>query len=256
MNKDNLEKRLIEAGMSEAEAKVYLMLLSKPSMSIQEITDAINIPRSTVSVAIDKLLSVGVISSFTYGKRKNFAIKSVDAIENYIADAEREIQARKAGLGQLISSLRQSHFLSSGSSVELEVLRGEEAYKELYTRALKLKAGEEVLRINVESEKFIFAREFFREYSQQKNKKKIKTRLLLPESALGKGVQERDKIGFRETRFLPRNIYNPDAAISIWSDTVSLTVWDENLETVVVHSKQLVDIFRSIFELLWKNAKK
>lgn len=256
MKQRNLTKELIDAGMSEAEAAVYTALLASPSMSIQEITDKVGIPRSTVVLALEKLTRTGVVNEFVYGKRRNFAVRSVEAVEHYIDDAEKEIQARRANLGQLISGLRQAHFLTSSSVLEIEVLKGEEEYKNVYRRILKLKPGSEVLRIDVESEKFIFARDFFKEYSREKNKKKIKTRLLLPESPLGRGVRERDKQGLRETRFLSHAVYNPDSAIVLFDATVAITVWDENLETVVIQSKQVVDIFRSMFELLWINAKK
>ncbi len=256
MNNQELAKKLISSGMSQAEAQVYVVLLAQPSMIIQEVVKAVGLPRSTVVLALDKLTRTGVVEQYTYGKRRSFVIRSVEAIERYIVEEERKVEARRANLGQLIGSLRQSHFLAASKGIEVEILKGEEDYKKLYLRTLELKPGEEILRINVASEKFIFFRDFFREYSQQKNKQKIKTRLLLPDTVQSREVRERDKKHVRETRFLSKKIYNPDAAIVIWGNNVAFTVWDENLETIVIKTQELVDILRSLFEILWQSSKK
>ncbi len=242
--------------MSEAEATVYAVLLTRPSMTIQEITNDTKLPRSTVVIAIQKLVRTGTIDEYAYGKRRNFAVSSIDTIDRYVIEDEKMIEARKAHFGQLLPDIRKLHFLAASQGMKVEMLKGKEDFKNLYNRTLQLKRGEEILRLNVDAEKFIFFRDFFSDYAKEKFKRKIKTRLIMPEGDKSRDVQKRDEQRFRETRYLPKKLYNPNASIMIWGSYVSLTAWDENLETIVVESRQLVDIFRSVFELLWQNAKK
>lgn len=251
-----LIKKLIEAGMSEAEAVVYCILLQHPSMPIKDVVKAVGLPRSTVALALQKLSSTSVINEYTQGKRRHFVVRDPKAISNYVEAEEQTVQLHRASLNTLVPSLSEMHFLKTTKGMDIETLSGEKGFKELYLRTLKLKKGEEILRISVESEKFVFFPEFLHKYSIDKSKKGIKTRLLIPESKLARISKKRDGEDLRETRLLPRNIYNPNASIVIWGEYASITIWDQNLESTVIKSKQLVDIFRSMFELLWLNAKK
>ncbi len=251
-----LIKKLVEAGMSGAEARVYVALLSRPSMSIQEIADLSEIPRSTVLIALDRFVSNGVIDEYTYGKRRNFVVSSPQMVEHYIDDKINNLALQKASLSKLVSNIKDAHFLTKSQAMQIEILKGENGFKELYQKTLELKKGEEILRISVDAKKFFFLPEFLKDYSQAKNKRGIKTRLLIPEGDMAREVKKRDYEDLRETRFLSKKLYNPDSAISIWKDSLAITAWDENLETIVVKSQQAVDIFRSMFELLWLNAKK
>ncbi len=251
-----LIKKLIEAGMSEAEARIYLTLLQNPSMSIKEVVRAIQLPRSTIVVALQKLSSTGAIDEYIQGKRRHFVIRDPKTISNYVTEEEKLLQLHRASLNNLVPSLGNMHFLKATKGINIETLSGEKGFKELYLRTLKLKKGDEILRISVESEKFVFFPDFLHKYSVDKSKKGIKTRLLIPESKLARISKKRDAEDLREKRLLPRNMYNPDASIVIWGEYASITIWDQNLESTIIKSKQLVDILRSMFELLWLNAKK
>lgn len=241
--------------MSQAEADIYIVMLSRPSMTIQEIAKYSNLPRSTVVVALEKLARLGVIDEYTHGKRRNFVISSPRAIERYVEDQERSVSARKAQLGNLITDIQELHFLQISRGSKIEILKGEQGFKDLYNKTLDLKRGEEILRLSIEAEKFVFYPDFLRKYCQEKNKKGIKTRLLIPESKLGIDVRKKDADDLRVTRFLNKKLYNPKMAIAIFGNYVSLTNWDETLETTLIESAETVDIFRSVFELLWLNSK-
>lgn len=255
METNNLTKKLVNSGMSQAEADVYITMLSRPSMTIQEVVKYSDLPRSTVVVALEKLVGLGVIDEYTQGKRRNFIISSPQAIERYVQDQERLVNAHKAQLGGLITDIQKLHFLKQAKGSQVEILKGEKGFKELYNRTLKLKKGEEVLRFAVEAEKFVFYPDFLKSYVKEKNKKGIKTRLLMPDSKLGHEVSKNEDKSSRETRFLSRKIYNPNMTIVIWGEYVSFTTWNQNLETIIISSKETVDILRSMFELLWLNAK-
>ncbi len=244
--------------MSEAEAKVYSVLLSRPSMTIQEVTNGTKLPRSTVLLALEKFSRTGVIDEYMHGKRRNFVLRSPQMIENFVDEQAKELEAQRANLANLVGDIKKSHFLSFASGSQIEILRGEEGFKDLFNRILRLKKGEEVLHLGVESEKFFFYPEFLKWYVSEKNKRGIRSRLLLPDSALGTSVKFKEKQAkdLRETRFLSKKLYNPDCTISIWGECVSFTTWNENLEIVIMESRVAVDILRSMFEVLWQNAKK
>lgn len=256
MKSINLTEKLVNSGLTKAEAEVYTILLSHPSMTMNEIAKYTGLPRSTAVVAIEKLSRLGVIDEYIHGKRSNYVISSPKAIERYVADQERAVLANKAQLSGLITDIQKLHFLQQANDSQVEILKGEEGFKELYNRSLALKKGQEILRFGVEAEKFVFYPEFLKNYDKEKNKKGIKTRLLIPESKLGYEVAKNENKLNRETRLLNRKIYNPDLTIVVWGEYVSFTTWNETLETVVIKSQENVTIMKALFEMLWNIAKK
>ncbi|MCX6793076.1 MAG: hypothetical protein NTY12_03540 [Candidatus Falkowbacteria bacterium] len=256
MQTTNLTEKLVNSGLSKAEAEVYVILLSHPSMTINEIAKYSGLPRSTAVVAIEKLSKLGVIDEYVHGKRSNYVISSPKAIERYVEDQERTIVARKAQLNNLVTDIQKLHFLQSAKGAQVEILKGELGFKELYNRTLELKKGQEILRFGVEAEKFVFYPEFLRDYYKEKNKRGIKTRLLLPESKLGIEVSKNENKANRETRLLSKKLYNPDLTIVVWGEYVSFTTWNETLETVLIKSEENVNMMKALFEMLWLSAKK
>ena len=69
-NKSPWRKKLNDLGFSEAEALVYIFLVNNGASSIQTVTDAVALPRSTVNLSIETLVKRGIVSFFTRGKRK------------------------------------------------------------------------------------------------------------------------------------------------------------------------------------------
>lgn len=252
----DLKKQLISAGFSETEAQVYLALLPQSAMTVQELTNVTDLPRSTVALALEKLVRAGVINEYVYGKRRNFVVQSPEDVIRYAEAAEAELAVQKSSLTALVGLVKHHHFLQAVSGIKVEILKGADSLKDIYERTLAVKKGDEILRLGVEAEKFVFIPEYLRTYRLEKNRRGIKTRLLIPESPMGKEVCKHDDEDKRETRLLPRSVYSPDAAIVIWNNTLAMTIWNDRLETIVIESKSLVDIFRSIYELLWKSVKK
>jgi len=255
MPKEDLKENLIKLGLTKAEIEVYFYLLSHGSQSIQEITKETKLPRSTINLTIEKFLADNIVRFYMVGKRKNYVIEDPENLINLITKQEREMQLKKAAFQQLLPKLDTIHFLKSQGDIKVEFLEGEEGFKKQYLKTLELKKGQEILRFGVSSEKFTILPEFLREYRDEKNKKGIRTRLLLPEGELAKMVQGDDKNDLRETRFLDKKTYDPKGMITIWDNKLSFTAWDKKLKTIIIDSEPMAEIMRSIFETCWKSEK-
>jgi len=255
-NKNDLNKKLETLGFSESEAQVYLAMLPRGSMSIQEITEACGLPRSTVALVLEKFLESGVIKSYTRGKRRQFFAENTDNLMNFLVKEEREIRLKKLNIQKLLPDLDMLHFLKANESIQARFLQGEEGLKNLYNETLKLKNGSEILRISVLAEKFTVIPDFLKGYVKLKNKKNITTKLLIPESALGKIVKAGDSEDMRETRFLSKDLYDPSGQIAIWGEKVSFTTWDKGLNTIIIENKFFSEMMQMIFINLWNCSKK
>ncbi len=252
---DEIKVKLKKLGFSEAESLVYIFMIKNGASSIQTITDAIEIPRSTINISVDNLVKNGLVSFFTRGKRKNYVPRELDSLMNYLIPEEQAIQNKKRAVLSLVPDLESIFYLQSKNSGNVEFMEGEDGFKNLYNMTLSCK-DKEILRISVAGEKFNFIPDFLKEYVEKKNKKGIKTRLILPNTDFSLSVKDGDSKDKRETRFLDKSVFNPDIAIAIWDNNVAMTVWDKSLKTTLLKSEIYANFFKSIFNILWSNSKK
>jgi len=94
-NKSPVAKKLNDLGFSEAEALVYIFLVNNGASSIQTVTDAVALPRSTVNLSIETLVKRGIVSFFTRGKRKNYVPRPLENLMNYLIPEEEAVQKKK-----------------------------------------------------------------------------------------------------------------------------------------------------------------
>lgn len=251
----HLQKNLEKLGLSEAETAVYLFIIKNGASSVQTITDAVALPRSTVNLSVEHLVENGLVSFFTRGKRKNYVPRNLDSLMNYLIPEEQAIQEKKKTVLSLMPDLESIFYLRPTGASNVEFFEGEDGLKKLYEMTLE-NSSKEILRLSVASEKFNFIPDFLRAYVEKKNKKGIKTRLLLPDTEFSKSVSVGDTKDHRTTRFLDKDVFNPDVAVAIWDENVALTAWDKRLKTTLLKSKVHADFFRSVFEILWKISHK
>lgn len=252
---EDIKTKLLTLGFSEAESLVYLFLVKNGAASIQTITDAVGLPRSTVNLSVEKLVEGGLVSFFMTGKRKNYVPRELSNLMDYFIPEEQAIQNKKRSVLALIPELESIFYLQAKSAGNVEFLEGEDGFRRLYELSLDC-ADKEILRLSIASEKFNFFPEFLQEYVKRKNEKGIKTKLIVPDSEFSRSLVDGDTKDNRETRFLDKNLYNPDIAVAIWDGYVAMTVWDKNLRTILLKSEIHAAFFKSIFNILWNISSK
>lgn len=252
---EEIKSKLRELGFSEAETLVYMFLVRNGAASIQTITDAVSLPRSTVNLSVEKLTDGGLVSFFVRGKRKNYVPKSLENLMNYFIPEEQAIQNKKRAVQSLLPDLESIFYLQQKSAGNVEFMEGEDGFRKLYDLTLDCE-DKEILRLSIASEKFNFIPDFLKEYVVKKNDRGIKTRLIVPETEFSRSLKDGDAKDNRETRYLDKNSYNPDIALAIWDGNVAMTVWDRNLKTIIIKSEIHADFFKSIFNILWNIAQK
>ncbi len=251
-----IKDTLKEVGLDRTETQVCILLLKKNMLGIQDITDELKLPRSSVHLACEHLLERGVLKISTSGKRRNFYIEHPKAIKNYLIFEENQIGIKKASLENIIPRLTALFPTALGAEpIEVEHLQGEEGFVETFFRSLKQPKDSEIVRFGGDPAFFTVAREKLKEYRQERMKKKIYVRMLHPKTPLSDEEQKDARFKMREVKFLPKEIFDPKVNISVWQDKVSITVWDAGLHSSIISNKAFADFMRSMFEVCWMQAK-
>ncbi len=251
-----IRETLAEIGLDRTQTQVCMLLLKKNMMGIQDITNELKLPRSSVQLACEGLLERGVLKISASGKRRHFYIEHPKALKNYLSFEENKIASKKSSLENIIPRLAALFPVAAGSEpIEIEHLQGEDGFVDTFYRSLNQPKDTEVLRFGGDPAYFTVARDRLVKYREQRMKKKITARLLQPVSRYSKEEVEDSKFKLREIRFLPKEVYDPNVNISIWQDKVSITVWDAGLHSTIISNKAFADFMKMMFEVAWSSAK-
>ncbi|MFA6920084.1 MAG: helix-turn-helix domain-containing protein [Candidatus Paceibacterota bacterium] len=252
-----IKKTLNEIGLDRTESQVYVLLLKKGLLSIQEITKELSLPRSSVHLACEGLLARGVAKVSMSNKRRSFYIEQPKDIEKFLIYEENELTSKKSALNSILPKLTAIYAVAKESEpIDVEELQGENGFVETFYRSLNQPKNSEVLRFGSDPDLFTIARDRLVKYREQRMKKKICSRLLQPESHLSTEEIKDARFKMREVRVLPKEFYDPKLQMSTWADNVAITVWDKGLHSVIIRNKAIADFIQQIFEIIWKQADK
>jgi len=250
MNTEILEK----IGLSKAEIKVYISLLELGSVSSGKIVKETNLRKSTVYESIRRLQEKGLVSYIIKNGMKYFEGTNPNKILDFIHDKKRKLDETENEAKKLILELKKG-FNTLKPHAEAHVLVGIEDFKTMRRDALR-NAKAEILLIGAISKEDEVIPGYFEEWNKERQKRKIKLRILYKESARNRIIQSKSLIGrYFEYKFLVNDIESP-AVINIYGDRVVNLVWkNKHPICFMLINKEIADSHRKYFEYLWKLAK-
>lgn len=252
-----IKDTLKEIGLGIAEQQVYVLLLQKGLMTIQDISKNLKFPRSSVHLACEELLACGVVKVSITGKRRNFYIESPKSIEKFLEYKENDLISKKSALNAVLPRLTAMYAVSQEiEPIDIEEFQGEDGLLETSVRALKQPKGSEILRFAGDPSFFNLKKEEFKKYRDERIKKQIFTRTIQPESDISDFEVKKAKFNLREVRILEREVYDPQIVASVWEDHFAATVWDKGLHSIIIRNKAIAGFMKQLFEIAWDKAKK
>ena len=248
MNLEILEK----IGLSKAETKVYLSLVELGSVPSGKIVKETNFRKSTVYESIRRLHEKGLASYVIKGGIKHFEATEPDKIMDFIHEQKRKINETESEAKKLISDLKKG-FDTLKPHAEAHVLIGIEGFKAMRRDALRNSKGE-ILLIGAIAKEDEVIQGYFEEWNKERQKHRIKLKILYKESAKGKILK--NLMGkLLEIRFLPKDIENP-SIINIYGDRVVNVLWKGRYPLCfMLINKEIADSYRNYFGWLWKISK-
>jgi sugar-specific transcriptional regulator TrmB len=237
------QKMLEEAGLTPAEAKIYLALLEKGSSRAGEISRHTGIHRRSVYDAVERLIQKGLVSYIKTNNRRFYEA----------ADPDRLLELLKEKEDYIRQAMPELQLLRSMSKEKKEVLffRGKQAIKTVFDD--QIKEGKEVLTfgdaVNVEE----IVKYYFPHFDKQRIEKGIKVRMIFDASA--RKQDSLREIPLARIRFIKKGSKAP-VSTNIYADKVSIIIWEDNPKAILIQEPALSISFRSYFEFMWRSASK
>lgn len=234
----NLFEVLVNLGFEEREAKIYLLLLKAGDMPALQIARTTKIDRTTIYDILERLISKGLISSYTKNKAKQFRA----ILPNKLLAHFKE---KYSSLERIIPELNNSKN-SSSEKVICELFQGKDGLKTILSEFIKTAREYKVIGIKNEYEEILG---YFNEQGVLKlDEFKAKEIAIVEKDA--KFI----KLKNGKYRYLDKNLLSPITTL-IYGNKVVFFIWVEPYFAVCIENEQLKNAQEEYFELLWKIAK-
>jgi len=238
-----LKNSLISLGLSDQEAEVYVAMMKQGGAPASVLARDTGIKRTTTYAILKNLTEKGF--SFVYfknGKRIYYAQKPHKIASLF----EKKIQSFNEMI-PFFESIDRSQTQKMG----LRFIDSKGELEKFYEEVLIDYRNKEYCIIGSAPAWENIDQDYFKNFREKRAEAKIKTRLLL--TADSKEASPTDNQLLRKVLFLPKK-YTFKSTLDIFDDKVLIVSPELSSLAVVIAIPTMVDIFKSIFEMLWDHV--
>lgn len=241
---------LTKIGLTDEEARVYLACLEVSGGPVSVIARKAGVQRVSCYYTIESLLKKRLLSQYNRNGVKHF---SPEPPEQLMKLAEEKMNLTKSLMPELKSLIGQSVF-----KPKIRFYEGLDGVEKVFTESLTAKKeilGYTNLKLATE-----FFPEFFRDYTHQKLKKKIKTRYLSPTTVETVHVldaflpKEYDR-NLIEILLVNKDQFLFENEVLIFGNSVGIVSLNQDeLLGLIVESPTFARTMKAVFDLAWLGA--
>jgi len=137
MDNQRLINQLEEYDLNENEARIYLLLLKNAGhMSVVQIGRNLDLGRTPVYNALEKLEQKGLVKKVVVERGYNYSAQDPNHLEKYWQDKARNIEKLAGGLNPLIDSLQQLGMVDSYQS-QVSYFSGQRGMEQITYNSLR-----------------------------------------------------------------------------------------------------------------------
>lgn len=244
MKNNKLINTLINIGLSEKEATVYITALSLGPTTVLKISQNSDIKRATTYDIINTLKQKGLISIQIKGWKKLFVATDPEKL-NYI------LEAKKEELENNLPELMALQNLKGGESF-IKYYEGLESVKLIYEKLLQEK--DDYMVISDQKRFLAMDHKYFSNFIKRRAKAKMYIRLLLQDSKTARDYQKTEKNYSQKIKILPLGT-DLTTNLIISPKKIVIHQLTAPIMAMVVENKSMIQLHRELFEMIWKTIK-
>ena len=246
-------KDLVEAGLSEKEAKVYLALLELEIAKAQDIAKKSGVNRATTYVILDELIEKGLVSISADKTVKRFVPTNPEALLRRIDEKAKDYQRKSSDLKEVLPELLALH-KDTRHRPRVKVYEGKNSAKEVYWSLLSSNAKEIRTYTNPVN---VFKRiPNFIEHDIERSKRGIKMFAINPASNEMLSILEHHKPNPPfELVLIPEDKFKFSSDLGIYGNFVTFVSSKEDFG-VIIESKEIAEMLKISFDLSFEEAKR
>lgn len=237
----SLKGVLEQYGLKERHALIYLAVLELGSASVQKISQKSGFARSTCDAVLFSLRQKGLVTSF---KKKKTAYFSPEDPNRVVSIAKEKVEMLERALPSFASLYNKGNILPA-----VRVYDGVENLKIVLKEILN--EADRLIGFGSVDDIYRVIGEYFPWFTKERIKKKIPLKIILKDSTLARLRQKVGPQELREVRIIPEK-FNCSSVTFVWKNKITMFSLQEDTIALVIESRELANIQRSMFELIWE----
>lgn len=244
-----LEKELIQLGLTEKEAKIYLALLELGLESVNRIAKKSQVNRATTYFVLESLSRRKLASKLEKDKTTYYSPEPPEQLINILKKQEAEIKQKVQNFQTLLPQLRGVYNLAENKPV-VRFFEGREGLRAIQEDFLSSNDREVEAAYALDDVRKVFKPYEREEYSNRKKEKRILSRAIYVSEETTRPHEELS-ISFR----VPKDQFPITADLTIYDNKVAIASLRGNLSGVIIENSEIANTLRSIFRLAYAKAK-
>ncbi|OHA76333.1 MAG: hypothetical protein A3H01_01210, partial [Candidatus Wildermuthbacteria bacterium RIFCSPLOWO2_12_FULL_40_9] len=245
--------QLIEFGLSEKEAKVYLALLELEVAAVSEVSKTANINRSTAYVVLESLKKKGLVSTSADEKVQRYVAVSPDLLLSEAQNKAKRSEEIKDKINNIIPDLRALH-KDTKEKPTVKVYEGKDGLIAAFEESLHNK--EKIMRASSSPGNIAkIIPNYLLQYVHKRMRLGIKMHGIHPDDKIHRGYIENSPRTIDTYILVPRTKHKFPADFAVWDDKVGFMSDQNRGIAIVIQSSMISEAMKSIFDLAWANAK-
>lgn len=239
----NIENSLKSIGFTSREIQIYLATLELGSSTVTPISIKAGFKRPYCYDILEDLKKRGFVNYIEKNGRRHYFAEDPKKIETELID-------NLSGFQAVLPEIR-SIFNTNESKPKIRYYEGKEGVISIYEENTKAK---EILAIGSPNHLYEYLPKYFENHAKEAIKsKQIIKELITEDGSSAEYIKEFNKEN-QEVRLLPKGItFSTD--LMIFDNKLALISFGSELHGVVIESSSIVDLQKTLFEIIWATAK-
>lgn len=249
----SIEAYLEEAGFSGTEILILRRLMDGEPLTIRQLGAKTGKSTGVLDQAMKKLMKKNIIKKALVNDSPKYSLDSLESVVEWMQDdmeQKRDMLLRRhQNFESFVTSLE-----SGNKRPDIEYFEGEGGIKQAYIKLLN-GPGEifHYLPVTGKEEEDPL-RDFRVQYFRERQNRKMFSRILAHDNALGRRYQSRDAFEYRKTVLVPEAEYPFTFEKIITGDRIAC--FDHKAKTAcVIRYPELADIEKTLFEAIWRQVQ-
>ncbi|MBI2888447.1 MAG: transcriptional regulator TrmB [Candidatus Liptonbacteria bacterium] len=239
----DLQEFLEEFGLTPKQAALYLAALRMGPSSVQALADEADIQRTNAYDALGALVTKGLVSISTKGKKKLFAAQSPAVLKTLLAEKETL-------LADVVPQLESLH-ITTEHKPRIFYYPGIEGYKRVYEDSLTTKEGKLFGIFAVQDMWEVLGREYADKMVARRIKAGIPLRVIRSRERDAANVYPSTPRDLREMRYAPPGMVFPITTY-VYDNKVIILSSKKETFGLLIESADIAQAHRNYFEALWQ----
>jgi sugar-specific transcriptional regulator TrmB len=241
-------RELVNLGLSEKEAKVYIASLELGNSTVQNIAEKAKVNRATTYTIIESLSEKGLISTFVEGKKQYYCAEQPEKLNMLFREQQLEIQMKQEKLEKLLPELKSLN--SSNDGPVVRYYEGKEGMRAMAEEFFVANHTEEARMIySNDLLKNIFSAQELSFLANKRRGKNIKVRSIVCSDKVDLSADA------KRIAISPKK-YPVTADIAFFDDKIRIASQKGKLAGIIIENKEISNTFKILFDLAWKYLEK